>query len=164
MEKRRWHTQVTAWVVRFCTGLRLSQRKTLGELVFGAMRCRRVSIADIGRSMATETTAKHRIKRLWRFLTNPRIEVVEGARALACLAARAAGNRLIVAVDWVDVGQYRVLRAAVPLRGRSVPILFATYLPWQLVKSQNALEEGHRNPRRLCWQIVVSHAQTWLGI
>ena len=45
--------RIVGWVVSVCPGLRLSQRKTLGELVVGAIRCRRVSLADIGRSMRT---------------------------------------------------------------------------------------------------------------
>lgn len=51
-----------------CTGLRGSQRKTLSELVVGAMRCRRASLADMGRSICTGTVAKHNIKRVWRFV------------------------------------------------------------------------------------------------
>lgn len=141
-EPRNWHVQVVNWVLTFLTGLRRSQRKTLGEMVYGAMRCRRVSEADIGRAMETGTVPKHNIKRVWRFLRNQRVEVTEGMRAVACLAAQAAQWRLVVAIDWVDVGRFKMLRAAVPLRGRSVPIAFAAYHPNMLFKSQNALEEG----------------------
>jgi len=62
------------------------------------------------------------------FLGNERVEV--------------AGGRSFVLVDWVDVTRYKVLVAAVPIRGRSVPVLFAAYRKWQLFKSQNAFEEG----------------------
>ena len=48
----------------------------------------------------------------------------------------------MVAVDWVDVRSYKVLRAAVPLRGRSVPIAFASCSAWNFYRSQNAFEEG----------------------
>jgi len=128
--------------VAVCTSLRLPQRKTLAELVFGAMGCRRVSLADIGRSMRTQTSVKHNIKRAYRFLRNHRVEAPHACGALIGLAARAAGGRLFVAVDWVGVRQYRLLRAAVPLAGRSVPILFAAYRKWEVNKSQNAFEEG----------------------
>ena len=133
---------VRNWIIKACSGLRLSQRKTLAELVLGAMRCRRASLADIGRSLETGALAKHNIKRVYRFLRNHRVEVAEGARALIRLAARAAGGRLVVAVDWTDIRHYKVLCAAVPLRGRSIPILFAAYEKWNLFRSQNALEEG----------------------
>jgi hypothetical protein len=92
--------------------------------------------------MSTGTVAKHNIKRVWRFVRNAAVQVVEGQRALVTLAAKAAGGRLFVAVDWVDIGQYKVLCAAVPLRGRSVPVLFGAYEKWELYKSQNALEEA----------------------
>jgi hypothetical protein len=92
--------------------------------------------------MCTGTVAKHNIKRVWRFVRNTGVHVVDGARALVCLAAKAGGGRLFVAVDWVDIGQYKVLRAAVPLRGRSVPVLFAAYEKWKLYKSQNTFEEA----------------------
>jgi hypothetical protein len=131
-----------AWIMGVCNGLRRSQSKALGELVFGAMRSRRISLADIGRSMAGEGLVNSRIKRVDRFVGNSRVQVAEGMRALVRLAARAAGWRLVVAVDWVDIGRYKVLRAAVPLRGRSVPIMFAAYRQRQLKRSQNALEEG----------------------
>jgi hypothetical protein len=106
------------------------------------MHCRRVSLADIGRSMGGDAKCKSRINRVDRFVGNHRVEVVEGMRGLVWLSAKATGGQLLVAVDWVDIRSYKVLRAAVPLRGRSVPILFAAYYPRKLFKSQNALEEG----------------------
>ena len=133
---------VAAWVIGLCSGFRLSRAKTLAALVLGAMRCRRVSLADIAEEMDEEAKVKHRIKRVWRFLRNPGVEVVEGMRALAHLAAKHSGGHLVVAVDWVEIRQYKVLRAAVPLRGRSVPIAFAVANAWSFLQSQNAYEEG----------------------
>lgn len=63
---------VRRWIVSQCKGLRLSERKTLAQLVFGALRCRRVSLADIGRWLPSEALVKHRIKRVCRFLGNQR--------------------------------------------------------------------------------------------
>jgi len=137
-----FYRSVLSWIVNSCSGLRLSQRKTLAQLVFGAMCCRRASLADIGRSLRSRALPKHSIKRVYRFLKNQRVELAEGARVLLHLAARAAGGRLVVAVDWTDIRQYKVLCGAVPLRGRSLPVLFAAYEKWKLFKSQNALEEG----------------------
>ena len=136
------YASIVAWVVSHCRDLRLSQRKTLADLVVGAMRCRRVSLADMGRAMVSRTSAKHRIKRIWRFLRNERVTVADGARALLLLAAKASAGRLVVAVDWVDVRRDHVLRAAAPLRGRSVPLLAAAHRTGRLRRSQNALEEA----------------------
>jgi hypothetical protein len=134
--------KIVGWIVNACTKIRRSQAKTLAEVVVGAMRCRRASLADVGRAMRGKALAKHKIKRVWRFVKNERVEVAEAAQALIVIAAKAARSRLFVLVDWVDVGCYKVLVAAVPIRGRSVPVLFAAYTKWALFKSQNAFEEG----------------------
>lgn len=137
-----YYSSIVSWIVRKCTDFRRSQRKTLADLVVGAMRCRRVSLADIGRSMHAKTTPKHCIKRVWRFLRNPRVLAADGARTLLTLAAKASGGRLVIAVDWVDIRRDQVLRAATPLRGRSLPVLFAAYRKWQLHRSRNSLEDA----------------------
>jgi len=136
------YTSIITWIVRTCTGLRLSQRKTLGAVAAAAVRCDHVSLANLGRKMKGRTVAKHNIKRVYRFLANPRITASDGAKALVLLAAKAAGGRLIINVDWVDIRQDHVLRAAVPLRGRSLPILFAAYRTEDLHRSRNTLEDA----------------------
>jgi len=97
-----------------------------------------VSQADIGRAMETDTEVKYNIKRVSRFVRNERVNIAKGCRGLVRIAAKASGKCLVVAVDWVDIGKYKVLKAAVPIRGRAVPILFAAYPKWRLKKSQNA--------------------------
>ena len=127
-----FHRSVVPWIVSLCPLLRRSQAKTLAELAIGAMRARRISQADIGRSLRTEALPKHSIKRVSRFVRNNRVNLAEGCRGLVALAAKASGRCLVVAVDWVDVGPYKVLKAAVPIRGRAAPILFAVYPKWRL--------------------------------
>jgi hypothetical protein len=153
-EEPVFRRSVVAWVVNACSLLRLSQAKALAQIVFGAMGCRRVSQADIharwggpnarrsltsgGRAMDTDTKVKYNIKRVSRFVRNTRVNIAKGCRGLVHIAAKASGKCLVVAVDWVDIGKYKVLKAAVPIRGRAVPILFAAYPKWRLKKSQNA--------------------------
>jgi hypothetical protein len=95
--------RIVPWIVGVCTGLLGSQRKPLSQLVFGAMRCRWVSQADIGRSMAGQALVKHRIKQVARFVSNPEVEIAAGARGMMAIVAKAAGWQLPVALDWVDV-------------------------------------------------------------
>ena len=137
-----FYRSVVPWIVSLCPLLRRSQAKTLAELAIGAMRARRISQADIGRSVRTDALPKHSIKRVSRFVRNNRVDLAEGCRGLVALAAKASGKCLVIAVDWVDIGRYKVLKAAVPIRGRAVPILFAVYRKWGLRKSQNAFEEA----------------------
>jgi len=59
----------------------------------------------------------------------------------------------------VDIGKFMVLKAAVPIRGRAVPILFAAYPKWRLKKSQNALEEAFFALLR-----ALLPARTWMII
>ena len=160
-EEPVFRRSVVAWVVNACSLLRLSQSKALAQIVFGSMGCRRVSQADIGRAMETGTTPKHNIKRVSRFVGNKRVNVAKGCRGLVRIAAKASGKCLVVAVDWVDIGKYKVLKAAVPIRGRAVPILFAAYPKWRLKGSQNAFEEAFFEllasllPART-WTIIVA--------
>src|ERR1051325_1133778 len=68
-----------AWVVSVCSvSLRLSQAKTLAILVAAAMRVQRISLANIGRQMLG--SAKHQIKRCWRFCANERVESAAAMR------------------------------------------------------------------------------------
>jgi len=99
--------------------------------------------------METDTEVKYNIKRVSRFVRNKRVNIAKGCRGLVRIAAKASGKCLVVAVDWVDIGKYKVLKAAVPIRGRAryrarlhvrrtnapgraVPILFAAYPKWRL--------------------------------
>ena len=130
------------WVLSMTGSLRRSQAKTLAELVGGVLLVARVSLASIGRAVRGTTTAKHRIKRVWRFCSNHRVEV---STAMEEVVARLAGRRrrkLVVNMDWTDVRGFKTLMAAADLRGRSVPLLWASYGKWEFYKSQNNLEEG----------------------
>jgi hypothetical protein len=49
---------------------------------------------------------------------------------------------LLVALDWTDVRAFHTLMAAAVIRGRAIPLLWATYSTGRLRRSQNALEEG----------------------
>ena len=99
-------------------------------------------------------TSSHRLKRLWRFLDNPRLDplAVQTAMIPHTLAALAPVRWLGLAIDWtmwdilLPTGQrvrYQVLRIAVPLYGRALPLLQLAYdrdhLPADA--SQNQLEE-----------------------
>lgn len=70
-----------AWVRSVCTDqLRAIQAKTLSVLVGAMLSVRRVSLANVGRSMAGEALVKHRIKRAYRFIANERVEISDAMR------------------------------------------------------------------------------------
>ena len=136
-------TEATAWVVSVCAvSLRLSQAKTLAALVASAMRVERVSLANLGRRMLG--SAKHQIKRCWRFCNNDRVEPADAMRGVVGRLVKRRKKPLLVALDWVDVRGYQTLVAAAVLKGRSVPLCWASCEghTYSGHKSRNAFEES----------------------
>jgi len=136
-------TDAIAWVVSVCAGsLRLSQAKTLAVLVAGALHVQRASLANIGRRVLGK--AKHQIKRCWRFCNNPRIETADAMRGVVRKVLKKRKKPLVVAVDWVDVRNFQTLMASAVLKGRAVPLCWAS-CPRNVYdghRSRNAFEES----------------------
>ena len=119
-------SRTVSWVVSVCAVyLRLSQAKTLAALVASAVRCRRVSLANLGRHALG--TTKHQIKRAWRFCANERVESADAMRGIVeQLLKKRSKKKLLIAVDWVDIKGFQTLLASVVLKGRSTPIAWAS--------------------------------------
>jgi hypothetical protein len=135
--------EAIAWVVSVCSVyLRLSQAKTLGVLVDSAMRCHRISLANIGRQMTG--TVKHQIKRCWRFCANDRIETADAMRGIVEKMLKKRKKKLLIAVDWVDIKGYQTLMASAVLKGRSIPLCWASTTDhiYDGHRSRNAFEES----------------------
>ena len=135
--------EAAAWVVIVCAmSLRLSQAKTLGALVAAAMSVQRVSLANIGRQMLG--SVKHQINRCWRFCANERLETADAMRGIIARLVKKRKKALIVALDWVDIRGFQTLMASAVLKGRSIPICWAsTHTPvWEGHRSRNAFEES----------------------
>jgi hypothetical protein len=125
-----------AWVLTVCAGsLRLSQAKTLSILVAAAMTVQRISLANIGRAMLGKT--KHQIKRCWRFCANERVETADAMRGIVAKLLKKRQKKLLVALDWVDIKGFQTLMASVVLKGRSIPICWAS--------TTNHIYDGHRS-------------------
>src|SRR5262249_36192816 len=135
--------EAITWVLSVCTDLRLSQAKTLAHLVAAALHVGRVSLANLGRRLLGEGTVKSRIQRTWRFTANERVSVSDGMHGvLRRLLGKKRKRPLLVALDWTEIRDLHTLMAAAVLKGRAVPLLWASYPEWVLHKSQNNLEEG----------------------
>jgi len=136
-------TDAIAWVITLCAdSLRLSQAKTLAALVAAAMHVQRISLANIGRAL--EGTTKHQIKRCWRFCVNPRIETADAMRGIVARLLKKRKQKLLVALDWVDIKGFQTLVASVVLKGRSVPVCWASTSNhvYEGQRSRNAFEES----------------------
>lgn len=149
------------WVWSLCILLRQSQTRTLADLVGAAFHLGRSSLAEIGRRLPS-TSAKHGIKRCWRFTTNPRVVVSDAMTGFIrwlFKSKRWSKKPLVLALDWVEVRSFHTLMLAAVRKGRALPLLWASYPEWQLAKSQNNLEYGLL---RLFKTILPSHVQVIL--
>jgi hypothetical protein len=133
---------VVSWVLTIAAELRASQAKTLAELVEAAVHAGRGTLSAIGRALGGPTDAKHKIKRVWRFCDNHRIHAAEVMPRVIRRLTRKRKKPLLVALDWTEVGPFHTLMAVAVLKGRAIPLLWASYRSGQLHKSQNSLEEG----------------------
>jgi hypothetical protein len=143
MELIMRRTDATAWVLTVCAvSLRLSQAKTLADLVAAAVGVQRVSLGNIGRRMLGAT--KHQIKRCWRFCANPRVETADAMRGILARLLKKRTQPLIVALDWVDIRCFQTLVASAVLKGRAVPLCWASTTGHVYAghKSRNAFEES----------------------
>jgi hypothetical protein len=132
---------ILVWVLTATTRLLPSQSKTLAVLVAAAIRCERPNLAQVGRAMAGPITPKNAINRAWRFACNERIQVADGMADVITKLVRKRKKRLIVSFDWTEFRRFHTLMAAACIKGRSVPLLWASYPGWRLLRSQNSLEE-----------------------
>lgn len=134
-----------AWVLSVCTrSLRRSQAKTLSVLVAAMLSVQRVSLANLGRSLAQRGPAKHAIKRAWRFLANERVEPIVAMGGVLQRLLHKRQQPLVVSLDWTDLRGLQTLMAAAVIRGRSVPLLWAscTKYVYDGHRSRNAFEES----------------------
>jgi len=130
------------WVLLLCADLRLSQAKTLSELVAGTLKCPRISQAAIGRQLPG--CAKHDIKKTWRFCANDRIETADAMRGVCKKLLKHRKKPLIVSMDWTDIRGFQTLMVAADLRGRAVPLCWASCFKhvYDGHKSRNGFEES----------------------
>jgi hypothetical protein len=140
-----------------------TQKTNLALLVSAILKKQTLCLSELARSYPTSEKRKvatpkhellHRIKRLWRFTDNERVDALEVQLALVAHTISRLGHpRLLgLAIDWTMFDtilpsgeriRYQVLRIAVPRKGRALPLLQLAYdrdnLP--ATKSQNQLEQ-----------------------
>ena len=87
-------------------GTRRSRSKTLSSVVGGAMRKNGTGVLAPGRAMQGPTSAKHRIKRVDRFLSNQQVEVDLVNDALFH-QFRPGDESVVVLADWTDRHPFR---------------------------------------------------------
>jgi len=158
-----WYPRIRTAIKSTLPALAPTQATNLALLVSALLARRTCCLSALARAFPTPPTRRvahprhdllHRLKRLWRFLDNPRLDplIVQTALIPHTLASLGRVRWLGLAIDWTmwDVTlptgarmRYQVLRIAVPVAGRALPLVQLAYdrdrLPADT--SQNQLEE-----------------------
>lgn len=109
-----------------CPNMHKMRRNALEENVLAALTGQRLTVTDLGRSIKSNTSHKHGIKRADRLLSNPHLhnECIDIYHALSHQII-GAQKRPVVLVDWSDMDEYKqhfLVRAAFVAEGRSMTL------------------------------------------
>jgi hypothetical protein len=148
-------------------GLLPTQQATLAQMVCGLLCCRSLILAEIARGFETEVAFSHNLKRVERYVSNPRINSSQCKRVIAGRLLRQLHHRLQlkpqqpleIIIDSTSVWPYQVLSALVPVAGRAVPVLQWAIARDQLKAQQNTFEMQFIAALRDClpkhWKVVI---------
>lgn len=132
-------SKIVCWFEENFQSIRASRRKTLANIVAGAMKMTGSGVLALGRAMPGETFIKHRIKRVDRFLGNDQLEMKTLFGGLFN-ALRGTNKSPVVLVDWTDRRAYKQLVFALSKNGRALPFLWVTIQKAELEASTQGLE------------------------
>src|SRR3954470_2106423 len=158
-----WYNRVLSAINATAPFLLPTQAANLALLVSAILKKRTLCLSELARAYPTPDERRvaapkhdllHRLKRLWRFTGNERVDALETQMAFVPhLVARLGFPRWLgLAIDWTmfdttlpsgERMRYQVLRIAVPRKGRALPLLQLAY-DWDNLsptKSQNQLEQ-----------------------
>jgi len=154
-----YYDRILTLVKAYATTLRPTQAVNLALLLSALLIARSLSLSALARTYPWPTQRRvpqpkhdflHPLKRLWRFLNNPRVDPLAVQVAFVPYLVGKLGypRWLALSIDWTMFdapgGKYQVLSISVPRRGRGIPLVHLAYQRGQLPadKSQNQLEEA----------------------
>ena len=135
---------IKGWVKKIFPDLRKTQAVNLSLGILGIVKSRSGLMSEIVRVVPGARQHKHRLKRLWRFVSNPRIKTgsLQSLWYKWVVNAFVPGKYLTVALDWTTLpGNIQLLMASVPYAGRAIPLLWVTTTYRAFKDSQNRIEE-----------------------
>jgi Transposase DDE domain len=158
-----WYYRVLSAINVAVPFLLSTQKTNLALLVSAILKKQTLCLSELARAYPTPDKRRvsspkhdllHRIKRLWRFTANERVDALEVQLALISYTiCRLGYPRLLgLAIDWTMFDttlpsgeriRYQVLRVAVPRKGRALPLVQLAYDRDDLSpnKSQNQIEQ-----------------------
>lgn len=135
---------IRSWVKQIFPSLRKTQSKNLALGIFGLVKAQSGLMSEIVRVVPGAKKHKHRLKRLWRFLSNRRVNTGD-LQCLWCkwvISTFVPGRYITIALDWTTLpGNIQVLMAAIPFGGRALPLVWTTTTYQAFKDSQNRIEE-----------------------
>lgn len=132
------------WIKGIFPGLRKTQAVNLTLGVFGLIKTRSGIMSEIVRVAPGPTKHKHKLKRLWRFVSNEKIKPgnLINLWSLWIIRTFCKDEYIPVALDWTTLpGNIQCLMAAVPFAGRALPLLWITTTYQAFKDSQNLIEQ-----------------------
>lgn len=141
-----------SFVTSLLPSWRKSQSKVLALCVRALVVRRRCTLSALARALPATTHVRYRLKRLARFMDNPRLQLLLGWDALAQQAAALHPKGwLPMLLDETGIRDHAtLLSAAVPYRGRALPVAGLAFSPTLIRHSLFKLREG------LIWRLYQS--------
>lgn len=159
----QWYSRVRSAINTALPFLVSTQATNLALLVSAILKKQTLCLSELARAYpipderrvsAPKHCLLHRLKRLWRFTANERVDAQEVQLALVSHTIFRLGcpRWVGLAIDWTmfdttlpsgERMRYQVLRIAIPRKGRALPLLQLAYDRDRLApnKSQNQLEQ-----------------------
>lgn len=113
-------------MINTCSNMHKTRSNALEVNVLAALTGQRLTVTDLGRSIKSDTSHKHGIKRADRLLSNAHLHH-ESIRIYQSLSRQIIGTQKhpVVLVDWSDMDEYKqhfLVRAALVADGRSMTV------------------------------------------
>jgi len=129
---------------RFGSALRFTQLTNLTLLALAALQGDSLQPATLARRLQTQTTFRHKEKRVHRFVGNPRLpSTIIYDRLLGMILILSPKGKLVpvTIVDETDLpGGCQGIVAAIPHQGRALPFAFSIFRYDQMPAGQNVIE------------------------
>jgi hypothetical protein len=121
-----------------------NQAEALAIFVACALTLTRSILTDLAVEMRRHgfgKTTKHALKRLDRWINNPRIQVAAAMKPVIAKLTGKRKKRLVISLDWVDIRDFKTLVAACNLKGRCVWLMWKSVPKSGLNLRMNVIEE-----------------------
>lgn len=135
----------SSWCSRSFSGLRVTRLANFGRLVWGLLESRQAGIAGPARNLGNDHSFNANRQRLKRFLRWPTVTLTFiGARLIPLVVRRFPSARPVsVILDTTSLVGDRIqcLTAAIPWKGRALPVAAVLYRKSTIPDSQNRVEQ-----------------------